>query len=671
MASRILLADDSITIQKVVNLTFADEGIEVVAVSNGEMAERRLNEIDPDLVLADIFMPGKNGYELCEHIKQSPQFQNVPVVLLVGAFEPFDQNEARRVKADAHLTKPFESRNLVETVRKLIKDSGRPVTAPRSQQSSVEGGYSPAPAAPELKPIAPPPVNIDFSAMSNEWPVANSATGFDAPSDLGFSALSHTSPLTIDLGNAAQTSHSFSIDEQQTPAQNADNDFDDTLVMGSPFAANSASTAPAPEDINISIGEPVEAYDAASEVKAEDDNLSTESISTETSRVGVPSAFGHPMQEVIVDFDKTDDHQQPGHENIVSFDAGSAISSVDETGATVIATVELEEPAQQKVEPSTAEDQSIEAYAPVEVSEPEPESTGFEIAASIDDEEEVSENLSPETLLETDSPLGDVFVDEKGQSESFAEDVYSSAAPLSDSVSDDALDLTPNVAWAEPPADAVAPHLSASYASQPRFEAATPSTFYDSQAVAEATHSAVAVEDMPAAEPAMEAGSSFDVVMAATEDVAWQATENEVASAPPSGNAISDQWAAAEAPFAAIDAETAKLDEHQVESVPTETGFEFKPVTEYAPEPEEIKQAEAVESVASELVASESVASEPVPQSSADLSSVSEALIDQIVRRVIERMSSDVVREIAWEVVPDMVERVVREVAHGSASKKA
>src|SRR5688572_27521383 len=104
MGSRILLADDSITIQKVVNLTFADEGIEVVSVSNGDQAERRLREINPDLVLADIFMPGKNGYELCETIKNSPQFSSVPVVLLVGAFEPFNEIEAQRVQADAHLT---------------------------------------------------------------------------------------------------------------------------------------------------------------------------------------------------------------------------------------------------------------------------------------------------------------------------------------------------------------------------------------------------------------------------------------------------------------------------------------------------------------------------------------------------------------------------------------
>lgn len=137
MGCKILLADDSITIQKVVNLTFEDEGIDVVAVSNGDQAERKLGEVKPDLVLADIFMPGKNGYELCEVIKRDPQFSNVPVVLLVGAFEPFDLNEARRVGADDHLTKPFESRKLVETVRRLIsiREQNRPPQPPAAEQS--------------------------------------------------------------------------------------------------------------------------------------------------------------------------------------------------------------------------------------------------------------------------------------------------------------------------------------------------------------------------------------------------------------------------------------------------------------------------------------------------------------------------------------------------------
>jgi CheY-like chemotaxis protein len=92
----ILLADDSITIQKIVNLTFSGEGIDVVTVGNGEAAVKKIHELRPALVLADIFMPGKNGYEVCDYIKSDPSLSPTPVILLVGAFEPFDSNEAAR-----------------------------------------------------------------------------------------------------------------------------------------------------------------------------------------------------------------------------------------------------------------------------------------------------------------------------------------------------------------------------------------------------------------------------------------------------------------------------------------------------------------------------------------------------------------------------------------------
>src|ERR1044072_1775688 len=165
MGSKILLADDSITIQKVVNLTFAEAGIEVVAVSNGDMAERRLKEVNPDLVLADIFMPGKNGYELCESIKQDPELRTVPVVLLVGAFEPFNEAEARRVHADAHLTKPFESRVLVETVRALMAKYPKPQPAPAAPQAIPEVA-----TFPNAQALPNPPFNLDTALMGEPYP---------------------------------------------------------------------------------------------------------------------------------------------------------------------------------------------------------------------------------------------------------------------------------------------------------------------------------------------------------------------------------------------------------------------------------------------------------------------------------------------------------------------
>jgi CheY-like chemotaxis protein len=121
---KLLLADDSITIQKVVELTFADEGVSVVCVNNGKEAIERLEEFVPDIVLADVFMPLMNGYEVCEYIKQNDKLKHIPVMLLVGSFEPFDETEARRVGANDTLTKPFQSiRRLMDKVGLLV--SGR------------------------------------------------------------------------------------------------------------------------------------------------------------------------------------------------------------------------------------------------------------------------------------------------------------------------------------------------------------------------------------------------------------------------------------------------------------------------------------------------------------------------------------------------------------------
>jgi CheY-like chemotaxis protein len=104
---RILVADDNTNIQKMVTLAFQDRGIDVTCVGNGEAAVRRMPDLNPDLVLADVFMPVRNGYEVCEFVKKDERFSHVPVILLVGAFDPLDEKEARRVGADGVLKKPF------------------------------------------------------------------------------------------------------------------------------------------------------------------------------------------------------------------------------------------------------------------------------------------------------------------------------------------------------------------------------------------------------------------------------------------------------------------------------------------------------------------------------------------------------------------------------------
>jgi CheY-like chemotaxis protein len=121
MIKTILLADDSITMQKVIRLTFASGGYELVTADNGAEAIKKAEDLRPHIIMVDAALPGKNGYEVCEAIKNNYQLKNIPVLLLAGTFNPLDENEARRVKADDSIVKPFESKHLIEKVEHLFR----------------------------------------------------------------------------------------------------------------------------------------------------------------------------------------------------------------------------------------------------------------------------------------------------------------------------------------------------------------------------------------------------------------------------------------------------------------------------------------------------------------------------------------------------------------------
>src|SRR5262249_13343445 len=116
----ILLADDSPTIRRLVIQTFADGDFQIVEVSNGDAAIKALEEVRPSAVLADIYMTGKNGYQVCSHVRNHPIFPQPPVVLLVGAFDAFDEQTAREVGATANITKPFEPGALIDLVNSVL-----------------------------------------------------------------------------------------------------------------------------------------------------------------------------------------------------------------------------------------------------------------------------------------------------------------------------------------------------------------------------------------------------------------------------------------------------------------------------------------------------------------------------------------------------------------------
>ncbi|MBI5632229.1 MAG: response regulator [Nitrospirae bacterium] len=120
MARKLLLADDSITIQKVVELVLAEEDFEIKSVSNGEDALNLLEGFKPDIVLADIEMPKVNGYQLCDKIKKNPATAHIPVILLAGAFEPIDEELAAQINADDSVIKPFESQELISKINSVL-----------------------------------------------------------------------------------------------------------------------------------------------------------------------------------------------------------------------------------------------------------------------------------------------------------------------------------------------------------------------------------------------------------------------------------------------------------------------------------------------------------------------------------------------------------------------
>ena len=166
MSYTLLLADASATIQRIVELTFASEDIDVVAFSNGEHAIASLDRNVPDIVLADVGMPGRSGYEVSRYIKNSPPLAHIPVLLLTGAFEPVDQAKALEAGCDGILIKPFEPKFVIGRVKELLK---RP--RPGAKEDEVEQYFEELDKAfANLNSLPPPAPSVDAAAPSNPVP---------------------------------------------------------------------------------------------------------------------------------------------------------------------------------------------------------------------------------------------------------------------------------------------------------------------------------------------------------------------------------------------------------------------------------------------------------------------------------------------------------------------
>ncbi len=129
MARKILLADDSVTAQNMGRRILSDAGYDVTTVNNGSAALKKIAESKPDLIVLDVYMPGYGGLEVCQRLREAPETARIPVLLTVGKLEPFKADEARRVRADAFIVKPFEASELLTALTKLedkIVPQGQP-----------------------------------------------------------------------------------------------------------------------------------------------------------------------------------------------------------------------------------------------------------------------------------------------------------------------------------------------------------------------------------------------------------------------------------------------------------------------------------------------------------------------------------------------------------------
>src|SRR5690242_6519960 len=153
-----------------VSLVFQEKGIHVVAVGNGEAACRKVPEVKPDIVLADVFMPVRNGYEVCEFVKKDTRFSHIPVILLVGAFDPLDEKEARRVGADGVLKKPFVPPDplVAMVISALEKNPKLAAEMARAREAATAPAPEPLPAVIEMPAKAEVKPLPDFPEPSPE-----------------------------------------------------------------------------------------------------------------------------------------------------------------------------------------------------------------------------------------------------------------------------------------------------------------------------------------------------------------------------------------------------------------------------------------------------------------------------------------------------------------------
>jgi CheY-like chemotaxis protein len=594
---KLLLADDSPTIRKVVSLTFEDEGFEVVAVGDGAEALGALeDERPPDVLLADVCMPGPDGYELCERVKQDERLRGVPVILLVGTFEPFNEAEARRVGADTFVTKPFQSiRDLVSKVGSLL--GGRSAAEPKDEAVREERVTEAATA--DVPPRAPQESDAQHDAHAHSFAdfgaddeliEAKPAEAFNAaPPDSPSARRRRTDGTAADAFDLATSDSSAAASEgARSFVESKDPDFFD-----SQFTSN-GNAAHEPSAFGVGSG--------GAEVFALDDEESAPAPSADVMSDLTEEAFTAPTRESVM-------HEQTPPQ--ISSDANAAhaaSAAASENAASVAAS-----------ENAAASDDTLldfgQADAPTFAASSAADDNDFILDLGFDDEPEMA--AAPRPIASPQSVASPARPDAPS---AFAEAAHGERQPSLKG------ERQPSFAGSASSSSASASFVQAERASSAAAESDDapwrdvvvqdgPSGFAFG-AEGEAPLGAVEPEVVPAEEsaPAASEGEFTD-----------GSVEGDRPKSPVSQSASSFVGVAS-----AAESGTAASASSVVPREPSTAGYVVAEGHTRVEEPLRADQ-------------------------------LSREAVDAIARRVVELMSDKVVREIAWEVVPELAELLIKQ----------
>jgi CheY-like chemotaxis protein len=602
---KLLLADDSPTVRKVVEMFFGEEGYEVVAVGGGEEALRELNaEPPPDVLLADAVMPGPDGYELCERVKRDARLSNVPVVLLVGTFEPFNEAEARRVGADTVLTKPFQSiRDLVSKVGSLLggEPKHEPEHSPHEESRDERAELS---ARPET--VAAAEQGAHTEARGDE-----SAHAFDP-----------------------EAAHTFDAD-----AAYADLGVDDELIEVSPADASVAGSASegargageygqASHDAYAQTSEPEREHFVARDERASEDFSGGRFGAREYEHAGANghSTPAHAASPYVTPSNYAEYNQMPAQP---SFEARAASAAAADD--TLLDLGQLEPHAGTLSTAAEADDfiLDLDDELPAQARVGAFDDAAFD-AEVLDESSAYAEAPQPDAPSAfAEAAHGEQAVSFKEPDEPFSQSSVSfseEAAPLSESAETFSEPAVPFAASAH----SFSEDASASSSSENEYSfdahGSHPSSFEDT---AHDAHEAVG-----------ESASEF-VMQDGPQGFAAYVAPHEVGSAP--RGFVEPEVVPADVPVPSV----------------VEGEFTDGSVEGDLPKAPAVAEAQHGEPSAAGYVVSEGHTRVEEPARAAD--QLSPEAIDAIARRVVELMSDKVVREIAWEVVPELSELLIKQ----------